>query len=247
MVRLDNKVAIITGGNSGIGFAAAKRFIREGAKVAITGIADESGKNAAKELGKNAMFIHQDVSKQDQWEPVFKEVESKFGPVNILVNCAGIGVTNDIEHITFDQWHQELSINLDGTFLGTHYAVLHMKNNGGGSIVNISSILGRIGDPNTVAYNASKGGVKMMTMSAALYCAEKHYNIRINTVNPAYIKTPMVDQNMSDKIPELIKLHPMGRLGKPEEVANMILFLASDESSFSTGHEYFVDGGYTVQ
>jgi len=246
MGRLDGKVAVITGGVKGFGLASAKVFIREGAKVVITDVDEKGSADALKELGnENAIFVKQDVSKEAEWEPVFAAAEEKFGTVNVLLNNAGILFFDDAEHVTLDEWHKILSVDLDGVMLGVQTAIKHMKKNGG-SIVNISSIAGLIGIPNLYAYNAAKGGVRMLTKSAALYCAEKKYGIRVNSIHPAYAHTPMVDA-YPEKLKELESLHPMGRLGSAEEIANMALFLASDESSFSTGAEFVTDGGYTAQ
>lgn len=249
MDLLKNKVAIITGGAKGIGLASARAFVEEGAKVVITDVDSDNGEKEAESLGQSAIFIKQDVSKEEDWRNVFKEVVDKFGNVDILFNNAGIGIMHDIEHTSFDEWHKELGIDLDGVFLGTKYAINAMKDHGG-SIINMSSIEGLVGDPSLTAYNAAKGGVRMLTKSAALYCANQGYNIRINSIHPGYINTPLVQGQMDDdpKLKEhLLSLHPMGRLGRPEEIANLAVFLASDKSSFSTGSEFVADGGYTAQ
>ncbi len=246
MGRLDKKVAIITGGVKGFGLAMAKLFVKEGAKVVITDVDDKHADEAIAEIGQaDATFIKQDVSQEAGWEPVFKHAVEKFGTVNVLVNNAGILSFNDAETIDLETWHKILSIDLDGVMLGTKYAIKYMKENGG-SIVNMSSIAGLIGISNLYAYNAAKGGVRMITKSAALYCAEKHYAIRVNSVHPGYAHTPMVDA-YPELRQQLESLHPMQRLGTAEEIANAALYLASDESSFSTGSELVVDGGYTAQ
>lgn len=246
MGRLDKKVAVITGGVKGFGLAMAKLFVKEGAKVTITDVDDQHADEALNEIGRtNAIFIKQDVSQEAGWEPVFKTAVEKFGKVNILINNAGILSFNDAENIDLATWHKVLSVDLDGVMLGTKYGIKYMKENGG-SIVNISSIAGLIGISNLYAYNAAKGGVRMLTKSAALYCAEKHYAIRVNSVHPGYAHTPMVDA-YPEMRQHLESLHPMGRLGTADEIANAALYLASDESSFSTGSELVVDGGYTAQ
>lgn len=249
MDLLKNKIAIITGGAKGIGLASAKAFVDEGAKVAITDVDTDNGEKAVSSLGQNAIFMKQDVSKEEDWKNVFKQVIDKFGKVDVVMNNAGIGTAVDIEHMSLDQWHRDLSVDLDGVFLGTKYGIINMKDHGG-SIINLSSIEGLIGDPSIPAYNAAKGGVRLMTKSAALYCAKNNYGIRVNTIHPGYIDTPMVQAATKDN-PEmekyLISLHPMGRLGRAEEIANMAVFLASDKSSFSTGSEFVADGGYTAQ
>lgn len=245
MGRLDNKVAIITGAAKGIGLACAERFVKEGARVVGTDVDEPTGRQNIAKLGNNAIFIRHDVSKEAEWQKVFAEAEKRFGKVDILVNNAGILEFNNAEEVDGDSWHKILSVDLDGVMWGVKSAIPAMKQHGG-SIVNISSIAGLIGISNLYAYNAAKGGVRMLTKSAALYCAEKGYPIRVNSVHPGYIHTPMVD-----KYPEMRQsleaLHPVGRLGEPNEVTNLALYLASDESSFSTGSEFVVDGGYTAQ
>ncbi|MCW4398563.1 glucose 1-dehydrogenase [Lentilactobacillus parabuchneri] len=245
MARLDNKVAIITGGAKGIGFACAKRFVKEGAKVVVTDVDEEVGQKSIYEFGDSAIFIKQDVSKEADWQNVIKKAEAHFGHIDILLNNAGILSFNNAEEIDEKTWNQVLSVDLDGVMWGVKFGIAAMKENGG-SIINLSSIAGLIGISNLYAYNAAKGGVSMLTKSAALYCAEKGYPIRVNSVHPGYVHTPMVDV-----YPEMRKsleaLHPMGRLAQPDEIANMVLYLASDESSFSTGSEFVVDGGYTAQ
>ncbi|KAF0363806.1 glucose 1-dehydrogenase [Pediococcus acidilactici] len=246
MSRLDGKVAIITGGVKGFGLACAKLFVREGAKVVITDVDVAGASEALQEIGEDkAVFVKQDVAVEDYWEPVFRTAIDKFEKVGILVNNAGILAFDNAENIELDEWHKILSVNLDGIMLGVKYGIRHMKEKGG-SIINMASIAGLIGIYNLYAYNASKGGVRLLTKSAALYCAEKHYPIRINSVHPGYAHTPMVDAYPEMRA-DLEKLHPVGRLGTAEEIANMVLYLASDESSFSTGSEFVVDGGYTAQ
>ncbi|WP_203639617.1 glucose 1-dehydrogenase [Levilactobacillus wangkuiensis] len=246
MARLAGKVAIVTGGVKGIGLASAKAFAREGAKVVITDIDDKGSEDALKEIGQDqAIFVKQNVAKEAGWEPVFAAAEEKFGAVNILMNNAGILHFDNAEEIEEVDWHRVLSVDLDGVMFGVKHGIAHMKAQGG-SIINLSSIAGLIGISNLFAYNAAKGGVRMLNKSAALYCAEKGYAIRVNSIHPGYVHTPMVDA-----YPEMRKsledLHPMKRLAQADEIANMALYLASDESSFSTGAEFVVDGGYTAQ
>lgn len=249
MARLSGKVALVTGAAKGIGLSIAELFIKEGAQVVLTDIDVEHGQDAADKLGKQARFIKQDVTSESEWLSVYDQIHQVYGQLDILVNNAGVGILHSIEETDFEEWRRLIAINLDSVFLGTKYGIEQMKAQGG-SIVNISSIAGLVGDPNLLAYNAAKGGVRMLTKSAALLCAEKHYNIRINSIHPGYISTSLVqgqmrdDPNLKD---HLLQLHPMGRLGKPEEIAEMALFLASDESSFSTGSEFIADGGYTAQ
>jgi NAD(P)-dependent dehydrogenase (short-subunit alcohol dehydrogenase family) len=177
---------------------------------------------------------------------------SRFGRLDIAVNNAGVALAGDVEHASLEQWRWLMSINLDGVFLGAKHAIAAMKRTGG-SIINISSIEGIIGDANLAAYNASKGGVRIFTKSAALYCAKAGYKIRVNSIHPGYIWTPMVEQLLQTQPdPEAAKayiagLHPAGRLGEPDDIAYGVLYLASDESKFVTGAELVIDGGYTAQ
>ncbi|MCC3237150.1 SDR family NAD(P)-dependent oxidoreductase, partial [Pediococcus acidilactici] len=174
MSRLDGKVAIITGGVKGFGLACAKLFVREGAKVVITDVDVAGASEALQEIGEDkAVFVKQDVAVEDNWEPVFRTAIDKFEKVDILVNNAGILAFDDAENIELDEWHKILSVNLDGIMLGVKYGIRHMKEKGG-SIINMASIAGLIGISNLYAYNASKGGVRLLTNSAALYCAAKH-------------------------------------------------------------------------
>lgn len=251
MGRLDNKVAIVTGGTKGIGEAIAKRFIEEGAKVVLTARKMDEGQKIADQLGQNALFIQQDVARKGDWDRVIRQTQNVYGKINIIVNNAGIAEYADIEQTTAEIWDKTLAVNLTGTMWGTKLGIEAMKNNGEkNSIINMSSIEGLIGDPDLFAYNATKGGVRLLTKSAALDCARKKYDIRINTIHPGYVSTPLVDNLVKDDSKasdHLMSLHPMGRLGKPKEIANLALFLASDESSFSTGSEFIADGGYTAQ
>jgi NAD(P)-dependent dehydrogenase (short-subunit alcohol dehydrogenase family) len=179
-------------------------------------------------------------------------VASRFGPLDILVNNAGVALSASIEDTSLEQWRWLMGVNLDGVFLGTRYAIAAMKNRGG-SIINLSSIEGLIGDPNLAAYNASKGGVRLLTKSAALHCAKAGYKIRVNSVHPGYIRTPMVEGYVAAQAdPEAASVaiaaaHPLGHIGEPNDIAYGVLYLASDESKFVTGAELVIDGGYTAQ
>lgn len=256
MARVNEKVALITGAARGIGKATASMLAREGAKVVLSDINEEQGKAAADELrrdGAKTAFVKHDVSREDDWQAAIDHVRSTFGRLDILVNNAGIVLAGSVEEATLQNWRRDLSINLDGVFLGIKYAISLMKKNGGGSIINLSSIEGIIGDPSLAAYDASKGGVRLLTKSAALYCAKAKYNIRVNSVHPGYVWTPMVEELAASKgeseaeRQRLTALHPIGRLGEPEDIAYGILYLASDEAKFVTGSELVIDGGYTAQ
>jgi 3(or 17)beta-hydroxysteroid dehydrogenase len=248
--RLADKAALITGGASGIGRATAALFHAEGAKVVATD-RNEAGLAA---LGPDAdLVLPQDVTDEARWRQVIDAVVEKFGRLDILVNSAGIALKGNIETATLEDWRKTQAVNVEGTFIGCREAIRAMKQTGGGSIVNLSSVAGIIGDAQSAAYCASKGAVRLLTKSAALHCGRAGYNIRLNSVHPSFADTAMVQELIaSSKNPErvregLARAAPMGRMGKAEEVANTVLFLASDESSFTTGAEFVVDGGLTAQ
>ncbi|OWR31894.1 3-beta hydroxysteroid dehydrogenase [Saccharibacillus sp. O23] len=246
MNRLQGKTALITGGASGIGLASGIRFAQEGANVVLTDISDAHKNEALSQIeaaGGKAIFLRHDVTLEEDWQRVFREAEEAFGQVDVVLNNAGIGLRGNVEETSYDDWKKVIDVNLNGVFLGTKYGVIHLKKSGG-SIINVSSIEGLIGDPGIAAYNASKGGVRILTKSAALHAAQ--YKIRVNSIHPGYIKTPMIGSD-PEAMKYLTSLHPIGHLGEPEDVANMALFLASEESKFSTGSEFVVDGGYTAQ
>jgi 3(or 17)beta-hydroxysteroid dehydrogenase len=247
--RLDGKVALITGAASGIGRATAGLFHRQGAKVAAT----DRNEAGLKALGEDAdLTLVQDVTDEARWREVVDAAVAAFGRLDILVNSAGIAVLGNIETTTLADWRKVNAVNVEGAFLGCREAVRAMKGTGG-SIVNLSSVAGIIGDASSTAYCASKGAVRLLTKSAALHCARAGYGIRVNSVHPSFAETPMVLEGIARaKDPErvragLMRAAPMGRMGRAEEVANMILFLTTDESSFTTGAEFMVDGGLTAQ
>lgn len=240
--KLENKVAIITGGAQGMGASHAKRFVAEGAKVVITDILEEKGKALAQELGDNALFIKHDVTKAADWDKVVKETEAAFGPVNILINNAGVGFVKLIEDMTEEEYRWEIDVNQVSIFLGMKAVVPSMKKTKNGSIVNISSVAGLLALPQYIAYSASKFAVRGMTKVAALEFAD--YGIRVNSVHPGLIDTPMTqDEDNAASLAEFAKAIPLKRAAKPEEATNMVLFLASDDASYSTGSEFVIDGG----
>ncbi|KXS11112.1 NAD(P)-binding protein [Gonapodya prolifera JEL478] len=261
--RLAGKIAFISGGASGIGAATAIQFAKEGARgIAITDLPGQKTKGAEfvvklQGFGPKAIFVTHDVTVEEDWERAVAETEATFGaPLDILVNSAGIGTSYAaLEDLPYSEWKKMISVNLDGTFLGVKHGIRSMKKNESQStksIINISSIEGIVAEPFTGHYNASKGGVRLFTKSAALYCAQAKFpggKIRVNSVHPGYIRTPMVDPYL-EAIPgmerALIAKHPIGRLGEADDIANSIAFLVSDESSFMTGSEVVVDGGYTA-
>nr|WP_152204692.1 SDR family oxidoreductase [Georgenia thermotolerans] len=201
-------------------------------------------------------FVHHDVSDEAQWEQVYASAVSRHGRVDVVVNNAGLGFGGPPEEQTLDEWRRLMAVNLDGVFLGTKHAIRTMKEHPprtGGSIVNLSSIEGLVGDPNLGAHNASKGGVRLYTKSVALYCARERLNIRVNSIHPGYIWTPMVENylasvgDVTEGRKALDAMHPVGHVGEPIDIAYGVLYLASDESKFVTGAELVIDGGYTAQ
>ena len=253
-MRLRDKVAIITGGSSGIGQATALLFAKEGAKIVIASRNPEEGSKTVdmiKKEGGKAVFIKTDVSKELEVKNLVESTVKIFGKIDILYNNAGIELAKPVTETTEAEWDSVLNINLKGVFFGCKYAIPHMLKNGKGSIINTASAAGIVGFPNLAAYCASKGGIVLLTKEMALDYARQ--GIRVNAICPGAIMTPMLER-FFEKAPDpaLVKKqmadsHPMGRLGKPEEIANTALFLASDESSFITGHALLVDGGMTAQ
>ncbi len=249
MKLLQDKVAIVTGAGSGIGKAAAKLFAKEGAKVIVSDINEENGNSAVEELkkdGSEAFYVKADSSKPEDNESLVKKTLEQYGRLDIAVNNAGIGGPLGLTgEYPIDGWKKVIDINLSGVFYGMRYQLPAMLKNGG-SIVNIASILGNAGTKFSPAYVAAKHGVVGLTKAAALEYADK--NIRINSVGPGYIKTPLV-VNSLDKaaLDTLVGLHPIGRLGESEEIAELILWLASPKASFVTGAYYPADGGYLAQ
>lgn len=255
MNGLKNKTIIVTGGASGIGAATCKKLAEEGANVAITDIQDEAGRKLEEQIDKDgtARYWTMDVTDEDQIKQVFSEIDEAFGSIDGLVNNGGIsGADKPTDQITKEGWDQVIDINVGGVFLCTKYIVPYLKENNGGSIVNVSSIYGLIGNKDLPPYHASKGAVRLMAKNDALTYADD--NIRINSVHPGFIDTPLVDElaERKDKTAEefrreLDSLHPIGHIGEPEDIANGIAFLASDEAKFMTGSELVIDGGYTAQ
>jgi 3(or 17)beta-hydroxysteroid dehydrogenase len=256
MGRVEGKVALVTGGAMGIGKACALLLAREGAAVVVTDIQEADGAAVAQAIeaaGGRALFVKHNVAQEADWQRVIKETLGAFGRLDIVVNNAGIGKTTNVEEDTLEGWRFLLSVNLDSVFLGTQYGIKALKRTGGGSIINMSSIEGIVGDPGIASYNASKGGVTLLTKSAALYCAKAGYNIRVNSVHPGYIMTPLITSTMDASgngeamLKYLESLHPVGHLGEPDDIAYGVLYLASDEAKFVTGSQLVIDGGYTAQ
>ncbi|WP_339220495.1 glucose 1-dehydrogenase [Paenibacillus sp. FSL W7-1332] len=247
MGRLDNKVAIITGAAGGMGKADALLFVQEGAKVAITDLQEDKIKDVVAEieaLGGEAIGFKHNVASEEDWVRVVDETVQKFGKIDILVNNAGVSNATPYMDLTVEGWEKTMSINVTSIFLGQKYVIPHMIEAGGGSIVNISSIAGLTGGSGAGPYTASKGAVRMLTKATAVDFAK--HNIRCNSVHPGYIETPMtVDLFKDEQMMQWFQSQtPLPRLGKAEDIARGVLFLASDESSYITGVELPIDGGY---
>lgn len=243
MERLKNKVAIITGGARGMGASHVRLFASEGAKVVFTDLNEEEGRILEKEIGGNVKFIKQDVTDAASWEKVVEDTEKIFGQVNILVNNAGISINKPLLEITEDEYRKIVDINQVSVFLGTKAVAASMKKSGNGSIVNISSMNGLVGG--AIGYTDTKFAVRGMTKAAAIQLSP--LGLRVNSVHPGVIETPMVTEGDSyEVIKKLSKQIPIRRMAKSEEVSNLVLYLASDESSYSTGSEFVIDGGLTA-
>ncbi len=238
MGRLDNKVCLITGGARGQGESEARLFAKEGATVWITDVLDDEGQALAEEIGAN--YRHLDVASEQEWEQVSSEIIGAGQGIHVLINNAGIFRGARMKRTTLDEFRMVMDINCVGVFLGMRSVAAPMEESGGGSIVNISSLAGLRASNGAFAYGASKWAVRGMTKTAAIELARK--GIRVNSIHPGLIETPMADQLGVDT-DKIAKRTPLGRVASPDEVANLALFLASDESSYSTGSEFIVDGG----
>lgn len=252
MKRVQDKVAIITGGALGIGRETCILLANEGAKVAITDILDEEGKKLAAEISQSggvAKFWHLDVTIEEEVKKVYAEVVQEFGKLDATINNAGIsGADKPTHELTEQEWDRVMDILVKGVFFCTKHAVPHMLKNGGGSIVNLSSIYGILGAGDVPPYHAAKGAVRLMAKNDAVtYAKDK---IRVNSVHPGFILTPMVENFGKDTpgfMEHLNSLHPLGHIGEPKDIAYGILYLVSDESKFVTGSELIIDGGYTAR
>jgi Dehydrogenases with different specificities (related to short-chain alcohol dehydrogenases) len=252
--RLANKIALITGGVSGIGWAAAERFAQEGATVII---ADKAADRFAERISVLRAYgddhrhqaVQLDATSESDWTRMLNEVDATFGRLDVLVNNVGYGAFRSIDETSFQEWRTILAINLDSVFLGTKYAMPLLARAGKASIINISSIRGLVAGHGTGAYSAAKGGVRLFTKSTAIECAALGNGVRANSVHPGQIETPLLIQAMagSDRAKSTLERIPMGRFGTPLEIADALVFLASDESTFMTGSEVTIDGGFTAQ
>ncbi|EJM39648.1 dehydrogenase of unknown specificity, short-chain alcohol dehydrogenase [Pseudomonas sp. GM33] len=248
MQRVEGKVCIITGAASGIGREDALLLAREGAKVVLTDLNEEAGRQAAAEIGANALFIRHDIASESDWQHVVKTTVERFGRLDVLVNNAAILALGSIEDTTLELWQKVQKINGDGYFLGCKYAIQAMKESGGGSIINMSSVAALGAMPMFCAYSASKGAVAAMTRSIALHCKQQGYRIRCNSVHPDGVNTPMTQALAGGQpIPqEALDQDPMNRMAAPRDIANVVLFLATDESRFVNGAEIRVDNAQLI-
>ncbi|TPI11820.1 glucose 1-dehydrogenase [Mesorhizobium sp. B4-1-3] len=253
MGRVAGKVALVTGAGLGLGRASSLLLASEGAKLVVSDIDETLAGDTAAEIvkaGGEALALRQDVSKSEDWSAAKAAIEQRFGRLDVLVNNAGIAIAKNIEDTTLAEWRRTMAVNLDGVFLGCQEGVKLMKKSGGGSIINLSSIDGIIGEADLAAYCASKGGVRTLTKAVAVHCAEQRYGIRCNSIHPGYIWTPQTENYLRDlgtleqEKAKALSRHPIGFLGEPNDIAYMVLYLASDESKFVTGSEMVVDGGY---
>ena len=253
MGRLDGKVALITGGARGMGKSHVRHFVAEGARVVFGDVLDDKGEKVAAGLDeRSCRYVHHDVTSEADWAAAVAAALGAFGRLDVLVNNAGVVTIGDVERTTLEEWRFVHAVNLDGTFLGCKYGIPLLRQSGGGSIINMSSIAGIVGVHNLAAYCSSKAAVRLLTKSVALRCARRGDNIRCNSIHPVYADTPLV-QRMVDGAPDpaasraaLTGMVPLGRLAAPEEIADMALFLASDDSRFVTGAEFVIDGGLTA-
>ena len=249
-MRLEGKVALISGGARGQGAVEARLFASEGAKVVIGDILDDLGRQVEAEIAEavgDATYVHLDVTSVSDWQDAVRTAVDNYGKLDILVNNAGILIRANIEDTTEEDWDRIMDINAKGVFLGTRAAIPAMRDAGGGSIINISSVAGLQGSPQSAAYSSTKGAVRILTKSTAIQYAKE--NIRCNSVHPGIIYTDMTSDSLDTEEGQRNWMNrvPLGRLGHSEDVANGVMFLASDESSYMTGSELVIDGGITAQ
>jgi 3(or 17)beta-hydroxysteroid dehydrogenase len=248
MQRVEGKVCIITGAASGIGREDALLLAREGAKVVLTDLNEEAGRQVAAQIGANALFIRHDIASESDWQHVVKTTVEHFGRLDVLVNNAAILALGSIEDTTLELWQKVQKINGEGYFLGCKYAIQAMKETGGGSIINMSSVAALGAMPMFCAYSASKGAVAAMTRSIALHCKQQGYRIRCNSVHPDGVNTPMTQALAGGQpiLQEALDQDPMNRMAAPRDIANVVLFLATDESRFVNGAEIRVDNAQLI-
>ena len=250
-MRLAGRVAFISGGARGMGAVEARLFAQEGAKVAIGDVLEDEGRQVEAEInetGGQAMFVRRDVTSESAWQRAISTAVSRFGRLDILINNAGIGGPGRVQDTSLEEWERVMAVNAKGVFLGTKAVIPEMRKTGGGSIINISSQLGLVGtDHSSPQYQASKGAVRLLTKATAIQYAKER--IRANSVHPGPIITPMTEVGRADpqRYRTMLSRIPVGRYGQPQEVAYGVLYLASDESSYVTGSELVIDGGWTAQ
>lgn len=256
MGRVAGKKAFITGGAQGLGAAAARRLAREGAKVSLADINFAGAQAVADEINAahgvdTAFAFALDVTQEDQWIAALEKADAAMGGISVLLNNAGVAGDKPLEQMEFDLWKKIMSINVDSVFLGAKHALKYMRAHQPGSIINISSIAGLIANHNSPAYNASKAGVWLLSKNIALYCAKMGLDIRSNSIHPTFIDTPILDP-LSQRLgkeeahAKLGRQIPLGHIGEPDDIANAVLYLASDESKFMTGAELKLDGGISA-
>ena len=249
MKRLDGKIAIITGASKGLGEADSIRFIEEGATVIMTDVDVEAGQKLAAELGDKAEFHEHDVRDEDIWKALIDNVVKRHGGLDVLVNNAGVVIGGSIEEQTLEDWNFIMDVSATGTFLGCKYAIPAMKSSGGGSIINMASIASIQGEQRIAAYSAAKGAIQSLTLSIAAYTAKNQLGIRCNSLHPSGMLTPMVADiraKFSESEAAKLQLVPAEELGEPNDVANMVVFLASDESRFINGTTTAIDNGKSI-
>jgi NAD(P)-dependent dehydrogenase (short-subunit alcohol dehydrogenase family) len=261
--RVEGKVALVTGAANGIGRSAALVLAREGAKIAATDLQDEKGASLLRELsamGCECEYYHHDVTREEDWQSVVAQTRARFGRLDVLVNNAGIGLSSSVVDMAFADWKRQMAVNLDGVFLGVKYSLPLMREGGGGSIINVSSIAGIKASPNLSGYCATKGGVRLFTKSVALECAAARDGVRVNSLHPGITETAIWDTLIGtvedgsnggkERWPTLDKLTeravPLGYKAAPDDIANGVLWLASDESRYVTGTELVIDGGRSI-
>jgi len=254
--RVAGKKAFITGGAQGLGAAAAKRLAEEGAKVALADINFDGAERMARAIndaqGAGTAFAYAlDVTQEAQWITALAAANQAMGGISVLLNNAGISIGGDIEHLAFEDWKRVMNVNVDSVFLGTKHALKYLRDNQPGSIVNISSIAGLIAAHNSPSYNASKAAVWLLSKGIALHCAKQKLDIRSNSIHPTFIDTPILDPlkqrfGEDEALAKLARQVPLGRVGEPADIANAVLYLASDESKYVTGAELKVDGGISA-
>ena len=259
MNRVQGKVALVTGASSGLGEAIARLLAKQGATVVLADLNEAAGKRVLRDIktgGGDGSFVKLDVVDEEQWIGVMAKIKKRLGQLNVAVNCAGTNIARSFPtDTTLAEWRGLMAVNLDGVFLGTKHAVAAMRDSNpvNGSVINISSVMGLVGFADIAAYNASKGGVRLYSKSVAISCAEKGLNVRVNTVHPGFIDTPLLRKSMArfDDQKEANRIYnalqPVGHIGTPEDIAYGVLYLASDESKFMTGSELVIDGGFTAR